>query len=81
VNERSLKESGLGTEPYRLRDRHPGVDAELARRVRRRLDDPALVPPSPHNEQINVAQLGVEAAADLDEKGIEVHVQKAGGHD
>jgi hypothetical protein len=78
MGERALEEGGLGAEPDRLRDRHPGVDAVAPGAVRRRLYHPALIPPPAHHQELEVAQLGMALAADFDEEGVEIDVDDAG---
>jgi hypothetical protein len=80
VGEGALEERGLGTQPDRLGDGHPGVDAELPRPVRGRLHHAALIAPPAHHEQLDVAQLGIALPAHLDEERVEVHVQDARAH-
>jgi hypothetical protein len=57
------------------------MDAELPCRIRGRLDDAALVPPPAHHQEVDVPELRVEAAADFDEQGVEIHVKESGRHD
>ena len=80
MDEGALEEGGRGAEPDRLRDRHAGVDAVRARAVGGGLDHAALVPPAAHHQQLDPAQLGVALPADLDEEGVEIHVENAGAH-
>jgi hypothetical protein len=80
VGEGALEESGLGAAPHRFSNRHSGVDAEPAGGVGRGLHHPALIPASAHHQQLDVPELGVVLAADLDEEGIQIDVQQAGGH-
>src|SRR5688572_16352663 len=77
----AAEEGSVRTEPHRLPDRHAGVNPEAARRVRGRLHHPTAVPPTPDHEQLHSAQLGVTLPAYLDEEGVEIDVEDAGGHE
>jgi hypothetical protein len=77
VRERALEERSLGTTAHRFGDRHTGADAELARAVRRRLHDAALLAPATDDEQLYLPQLGVALAADFDEEGVKIDVKDA----
>jgi len=65
---------GLRAKPERLRHGHGRVDAELARGIRARRDDAALLR-SPAHEQGQSAPLGVEQLFDRSVKGVQVKAQ------
>jgi hypothetical protein len=44
------------------------------------LDYTPLIPPTAHNQQLNVAQLGMPLTAHLHEEGIQVDMDDASGH-
>ena len=76
----AAEEGGLGTQADRLPDRHPRVNAEAARGVGGRLDDPAAVAPAAHDEQLDIAKLGVPLATYLDEERVEIDVEDTCRH-
>jgi hypothetical protein len=81
VSEGALEEGGAGTAADRLGDRHTGAHPEFPRPVRGRLDHAPLVATTPDDQELEIAQLGMALATDLDKEGVQVHMEEAGRHE
>jgi hypothetical protein len=57
------------------------MNAEAPGRIRGGLNHPALIATSTHHQQLEVPQLRVILATDLDEERVQVHMDDAGGHE